>query len=122
MTLISKNSSRNQRRYRPTKPLFAERILQSDSFFDDNHNSPPSPDLAYVDELERSFDTDVVPASLDAGAIGLKYSLRTSIGDGAKTQPNGPSVMERRELRPNGCHLNVSHWSEENMRRYMEDR
>jgi hypothetical protein len=30
--------------------------------------------------------------------------------------------MERRELRPNNVRMNVSHWSDEGGRPYMEDR
>ena len=31
-------------------------------------------------------------------------------------------MMERRELRPNNIHINVSHWSDFGGRNYMEDR
>ena len=52
--------------------------------------------------------------------MGVRYSLRSVIGDGTD-QPDGPTVMDRRSLRPNGCHLNVSHWSADGLRPYMED-
>lgn len=77
---------------------------------------PPSP----ISELEDSLNQ--TPASLPQGVDPVRYSLRTSIGDGTAKQPDGPSVMERRELRPNNVHVNVSHWSDMGCRPYMEDR
>jgi hypothetical protein len=62
------------------------------------------------------------PSSLPNNLKRVRYSLRSSITDGSEKQPTGPSVMERRELRPNNVHLNVSHWSDEGGRPYMEDR
>lgn len=62
------------------------------------------------------------PASLPAKLARVRYSLRSSITDGGGAQPSGPSVMERRELRPNNILLNVSHWSDSGGRAYMEDR
>jgi hypothetical protein len=79
--------------------------------------SPPSP---LASEMGDIFGH--TPASLPAHLTRVRYSLRSSITDGAEKQPVGPSVMERRELRPNGIHLNVSHWSDEGGRPYMEDR
>jgi hypothetical protein len=52
----------------------------------------------------------------------VRYSLRSSITDGSEKQPMGPTVMERRELRPNNVQMNVSHWSDTGGRPYMEDR
>jgi hypothetical protein len=68
------------------------------------------------------FGGGPIPASLPPHLSRVSYSLRSSITDGADKQPSGPSVMERRELRPNNLHINVSHWSDEGGRPYMEDR
>merc|ERR1712032_1709058 len=62
------------------------------------------------------------PDSLQSEFDLVPYSFRTSIGDGSESQPSGPNVMDRRELRPNGVHINVSHWSATGCRPYMEDR
>jgi len=72
--------------------------------------APPSP---------LASETDSFPARLQSR---IKYSLRSTITDGSEAQPAGPTVMERRELRPNAVHVNVSHWSDEGGRPYMEDR
>jgi hypothetical protein len=77
---------------------------------------PPSPMGSDADDV-----LNVTPASLPL-ETRLRYSLRSSIGDGSAQQPTGPSVMDRRELRPNGVALNVSHWSARGCRAYMEDR
>mmetsp|Transcript_15976 Transcript_15976/g.20884 ORF Transcript_15976/g.20884 Transcript_15976/m.20884 type:complete len:518 (+) Transcript_15976:473-2026(+) len=79
--------------------------------------SPPSP---IASELGDPFGQ--LPASLPANAALVKYSLRSAITDGSEKQPAGPSVMERRELRPNNVHINVSHWTDPGGRPYMEDR
>jgi hypothetical protein len=79
--------------------------------------APPSPMASEMGDL---FGT--LPASLPPNAHRVRYSLRSSITDGSEKQPTGPSVMERRDLRPNGVHLNVSHWSDMGGRPYMEDR
>ena len=79
--------------------------------------APPSPLPSEMGDLFGQ-----VPASLPSNLTRVRYSLRSSITDGSEKQPMGPSVMERRELRPNGVHLNVSHWSDEGGRAYMEDR
>lgn len=63
-----------------------------------------------------------IPSSLPRNLTRVRYSLRSSITDGSEKQPAGPSVMERRELRPNNVRMNVSHWSDEGGRPYMEDR
>jgi serine/threonine protein phosphatase PrpC len=74
--------------------------------------APPSP-------LTSEFEQ---PASLPNSLTRVRYSLRSSVTDGSEKQPTGPSIMERRELRPNNIKLNVSHWSDEGGRPYMEDR
>lgn len=79
--------------------------------------APPSPFHSDLEDTLNQF-----PVSLAPNATRVRYSLRTSIGDGSERQPTGPSVMERRELRPNGVQLNVSHWSDTGGRNYMEDR
>eukprot|EP00523_Entomoneis_sp_CCMP467_P007583 CAMPEP_0168725724 /NCGR_PEP_ID=MMETSP0724-20121128/4302_1 /TAXON_ID=265536 /ORGANISM="Amphiprora sp., Strain CCMP467" /LENGTH=517 /DNA_ID=CAMNT_0008772519 /DNA_START=525 /DNA_END=2078 /DNA_ORIENTATION=+ len=79
--------------------------------------APPSP---FQSELGEAFGQ--LPASLPTNTPLVKYSLRSSITDGSEKQPSGPSVMERRELRPNNVHINVSHWSDPGGRPYMEDR
>mmetsp|Transcript_40561 Transcript_40561/g.84430 ORF Transcript_40561/g.84430 Transcript_40561/m.84430 type:complete len:526 (-) Transcript_40561:142-1719(-) len=79
--------------------------------------SPPSP---MASDLGDPFGQ--LPPSLPANAALVKYSLRSSITDGSEKQPSGPSVMERRELRPNSVHINVSHWTDPGARPYMEDR
>jgi len=86
--------------------------------------SPPSPlisepELSMLNPLQEKN----MPSSLPRDLARVRYSLRTSIGDGAETQPGGSaSMMERRELRPNNIHINVSHWSDFGGRNYMEDR
>jgi len=80
--------------------------------------SPPSP-------LSSDFGDSMggtTPASLPRDLARVRYSLRTSIGDGSEKQPTAAAVMERRELRPNNIHINVSHWSDFGGRSYMEDR
>jgi hypothetical protein len=79
--------------------------------------APPSPLSSELDDVLNQ-----TPASLPPNMERVRYSLRTSIGDGSAKQPDGPTVMERRELRPNGVSLNVSHWSDMGRRPYMEDR
>ena len=77
---------------------------------------PPSP---MISEAESKN----MPASLPTDLARVRYSLRTSIGDGTEKQPGGSAaMMERRELRPNNIHINVSHWSDFGGRNYMEDR
>jgi hypothetical protein len=78
--------------------------------------SPPSPMASEADEFGHA------PPSLPRDLSRVRYSLRTSIGDGSEKQPTGPSVMERRPLRPNNIHINVSYWSDTGARNYMEDR
>ena len=79
--------------------------------------APPSP---MTSEMGDIFGQ--IPASLPSNLTRVRYSLRSSITDGSENQPSGPSVMERRELRPNNIHINVSHWSMAGGRPYMEDR
>jgi hypothetical protein len=79
--------------------------------------APPSPLASDMGDLFGA-----IPASLPAKMTRVRYSLRSSITDGSEKQPSGPSVMDRRDLRPNHVHLNVSHWSDEGGRPYMEDR
>jgi hypothetical protein len=79
--------------------------------------APPSP---MASEMGDIFGQ--VPASLPTTLSRVRYSLRSSITDGSEKQPSGPSVMDRRELRPNDIHINVSHWSDAGGRPYMEDR
>lgn len=79
--------------------------------------APPSPMASEMGDLFGA-----TPASLPPNTHRVRYSLRSSITDGSEKQPTGPSVMDRRELRPNGVHLNVSHWSDMGGRPYMEDR
>jgi hypothetical protein len=73
--------------------------------------TPPSP-------LDN-FGSPHTPASLPRDLARIRYSLRTSIGDGSQSQSE---AMERRDLRPNFVHINVSHWSAFGGRDYMEDR
>lgn len=79
--------------------------------------APPSP---LHSELGDLFGN--IPASLPPNVTRVRYSLRSSVTDGSEKQPLSPSVMERRELRPNNVQLNVSHWSDQGGRPYMEDR
>jgi hypothetical protein len=79
--------------------------------------APPSPMQSDMGDLFGP-----VPSSLPPSMMQVRYSLRSSITDGSEKQPSGPSVMERRELRPNNVNLNVSHWSDTGGRPYMEDR
>ena len=78
--------------------------------------APPSPLASEMGEFAQ------IPASLPRNLTRVRYSLRSSITDGSEKQPTGPTVMERRELRPNNVRLNVSHWSDTGGRPYMEDR
>jgi hypothetical protein len=75
--------------------------------------SPPSP----LGENSRG-----APPSLPKDLARVRYSLRTSISDGSQAQPPAANLMNRRELRPNHVHINVSHWSAFGGRNYMEDR
>jgi hypothetical protein len=104
--------------------------------------SPPSPLQSELDEgspmmsrnggvglppgttLFGGVDAGSLPASLPRDLARVRYSLRTSIGDGSQPQPatTSSTLMERRELRPNNIHINVSHWSDFGGRNYMEDR
>jgi len=92
--------------------------------------SPPSPLISEPDAPLNPLDPHHTqrqrgntPASLPRDLARVRYSLRTSIGDGTDVQPGGSaSMMERRELRPNNIHINVSHWSAFGGRNYMEDR
>jgi len=93
--------------------------------------SPPSPLLSEADPLSAPLNPldpihlgkGSTPASLPRDLARVRYSLRTSIGDGTDVQPGGSAtMMERRELRPNNIHINVSHWSDFGGRNYMEDR
>jgi hypothetical protein len=79
--------------------------------------APPSPLGSEAEDVLNQ-----TPVSLPPDTARLRYSLRSAIGDGSAKQPTGPSVMDRRELRPNGVELNVSHWSDTGSRAYMEDR
>jgi len=80
-------------------------------------SSPPSPVSSELDDILQH-----TPETLPSNTTRVRYSLRTSIGDGSQSQPNGPSLMSRRELRPNNVQVNVSHWSDCGARPYMEDR
>ena len=91
-------------------------LRNSDLEGDTVMTEPPSP---LSSELEDVLNQ--TPRSLPSNHV-VRYSLRTSIGDGSQKQPSGPSVFERRELRPNNVQVNVSHWSDTGARPYMEDR
>lgn len=52
--------------------------------------------------------------------LTICYSLRSAIGDGSTRQRNSHALMERRAMRPNGSHLDCSHWSHRGKRSYME--
>jgi hypothetical protein len=52
--------------------------------------------------------------------LTICYSLRSAIGDGSTRQRNSHALMERRTMRPNGSHLDCSHWSHRGKRSYME--
>jgi hypothetical protein len=95
-------------------PKFLRNRVEEESVL----TAPPSPMASEVGE--NPFGQ--VPASLPREVTRVRYSLRSSITDGSEKQPVGPSVMERRELRPNNVRMNVSHWSDEGGRPYMEDR
>jgi len=94
--------------------------------------SPPSPLISEpdsssllnpLDPKRQQGGNTYTPASLPHDLARVRYSLRTSVGDGTDVQPGGSaSMMERRDLRPNNIHINVSHWSDFGGRNYMEDR
>ena len=92
---------------------------------------PPSPLTSEMDDMSPTANAlfqhhypNGLPASLPRDLARVRYSLRTSIGDGSERQPAlaATHLMERRELRPNNIHINVSHWSDFGGRNYMEDR
>jgi len=85
--------------------------------FGSSSTSPPSPIGSESEDVLNQ-----TPNSLSHEMTRTRYSLRSAIGDGGEKQPTGPSIMDRRELRPNGVALNVSHWSDTGCRSYMEDR
>jgi hypothetical protein len=95
--------------------LVIPKFLKQREYEDTVATAPPSPLASDVGE----FNT---PASLPRDLARVRYSLRTAVGDGTERQPDGPTVMERRDLRPNNVHINVSHWSDFGGRGYMEDR
>jgi hypothetical protein len=97
-------------------PRFLQNDPDKEHSFGTVSTSPPSPLASEADDLGNT------PASLPRELSRVRYSLRTSCGDGSEKQPEGPSVMERRQLRPNNIHINVSHWSDMGGRNYMEDR
>lgn len=92
-------------------------LKNSDLEGDTVMTEPPSPLSSEMEDVLNQ-----VPRSLPTTNHVVRYSLRTSIGDGSAKQPTGPSVFERRELRPNNVQVNVSHWSDTGARPYMEDR
>jgi hypothetical protein len=85
---------------------------------DDDEAGTESPDTT----SPRQSTTNTSPGHLPRSATRIRYSLRSTITDGTDPQPTGPSVLERRKLRPNDVKLNISHWSDEGGRPYMEDR
>ena len=97
------------------------RLLKQNKMEKDEHtttsSTPPSPLSSETDETLLN-----TPETLPSNTTRVRYSLRSSIGDGSQLQPTGPSLMSRRELRPNNVHVNVSHWSDCGQRPYMEDR
>jgi hypothetical protein len=84
---------------------------------DDDEAGTESPDTTSPRQ-----STNTSPGHLPRSATRIRYSLRSTITDGTDPQPTGPSVLERRKLRPNDVKLNISHWSDEGGRPYMEDR
>lgn len=83
-----------------------------------DRTAPPSPMTSEMGDGLLGH----TPASLPPNNRRVRYSLRSTITDGSEKQSSGPQVMERRDLRPNKIQLNVSHWSDEGGRPYMEDR
>ena len=98
-------------------PNFLKPEFKSAGESETEMTSPPSPMASELGDVLGQ-----TPASLPNDLTRVRYSLRSSITDGSEKQPSGPSVMERRELRPNNVHINVSHWSDSGARHYMEDR
>jgi hypothetical protein len=107
----------------PPSPLMSEQDYGSphhqQSLFDASDTNGPDKEQYFA-----HFYPHGMPASLPRDLARVRYSLRTSIGDGSAAQPALASshLMERRELRPNNVHINVSHWSDFGGRNYMEDR
>jgi hypothetical protein len=54
--------------------------------------------------------------------LSIKYSRRSEISDGSATAQVSAADIMKRALRPNSTHVNVSYWTERNLRPYMEDR
>lgn len=101
----------------PVPGFIQKRIARGEEGGSTVTTAPPSPMQSEMGDLFGPMPTSLPPSMMQ-----VRYSLRSSITDGSEKQPSGPSVMERRELRPNNVHLNVSHWSEMGGRPYMEDR
>ena len=88
-----------------------------------NPNNPLGHQQQFGTPQSHQHSQPDAPASLPRDLARVRYSLRTAIGDGTDVQPGGSAaMMERRDLRPNNIHINVSHWSDFGGRNYMEDR
>lgn len=97
--------------------LTIPRFLQNNKVGDVTEATTPASPLEEEEEVVAQG-----PRSLPKDLARVRYSLRTSISDGSQMQPPAANLMERRDLRPNHVHINVSHWSDFGGRNYMEDR
>eukprot|EP00521_Asterionellopsis_glacialis_P017101 CAMPEP_0195295202 /NCGR_PEP_ID=MMETSP0707-20130614/16825_1 /TAXON_ID=33640 /ORGANISM="Asterionellopsis glacialis, Strain CCMP134" /LENGTH=480 /DNA_ID=CAMNT_0040356365 /DNA_START=247 /DNA_END=1686 /DNA_ORIENTATION=+ len=117
---LQKNSSNNKSNNNNNNNSSSRNNVREDDTTQTSRASASSP-MPEMDDVLTMPPGSL--ANLQQNEEGLvRYSLRTSVGDGSQKQPTGPSVMERRELKPNGVSINVSHWSDTGCRPYMEDR
>lgn len=103
-----------------TMPRFLQNHTKISAETSTEATAPPSPLFSGTDDFPGG--TTNAPASLPKDLARVRYSLRTSISDGSQPQALAANLMERRDLRPNNVHINVSHWSDFGGRNYMEDR
>jgi len=79
--------------------------------------------LSPVSSQEDEFWEDVVSKGNKYKTIPkIAYSLRSAVSNGAEIQSRSIVDMNNRPLLPNRVHLRTSHWTEMNLRSYMEDR
>ena len=71
-----------------------------------------------------SCSNKYIPVFLSSEAAGIRYSIRSNIGDGLDQGCLTEKFIKLsdRQLKPNNCHLNTSYCTTQNRRQYMEDR
>ena len=106
----------------PTAKTFETAASTTSSEVHDNGNTNPTTTKPKDKRKKKKAvinqtDDILTPLSIP---LTICYSLRSAIGDGSARQRNSHALMERRSTRPNGSHLDVSHWSHRGKRSYME--